>query len=679
MTKTEAKTRIEKLKAEINHHRYLYHVLDRSEISDAALDSLKHELVRLEREHPELVTPDSPTQRVGGAPLAQFTKVRHTTPMLSLDDAFSEDEMRAWEERIKKVYPRGIFSYFAELKIDGFAISLVYRAGVLVTAATRGDGTTGEDVTQNIKTIEAVPLVLEHAKNTAPIRNIEVRGEVFMTKKVFAAINKERAASGEPLYANPRNTAAGSIRQLDPNTAAARKLDFMAYDVVTDTGQKTHEEEHMLAHALGFKTDTLARSCKTIGEVFAFYRDIAARRDNLAHQIDGIVVTVNDNATFTRLGVAGKAPRGAIAFKFPAEEATTRIKDIVVHVGRTGALTPVAHLDPVSIGGTTVSHASLHNQDEIARLGVKIGDTVIVKRAGDVIPKVVSVLENLRTGKEKQFRMPTRCPVCKGALIRPAGEVIWKCAAADCPAKNREALAHFVSRKAFNIVGLGDKILEQLSREGLVSDPADIFFLEKGDLEPLERFAEKSADNLIATIKKSTTVSLARLLFALGIVHVGEETAADLADHLETRRSLRTPTDLAIVLRRETMASLEEITDIGPKVASSIVAYFRSPYAARLLQKLKDAGIIIAPRERPKRSSAFSGKSFVFTGELSAMSRDDAEAAVRALGGKPQRSVSARTHFVVAGENPGSKHEQAKKLNVKILNEKEFLNMVHKA
>ena len=699
MTRREAHERIEKLKAEINHHRYLYHVLDRQEISDAALDSLKNELVRLERQFPELLMPDSPSQRVGGAPLDAFAKVPHRAPMLSLEDAFSQDDMAAWEERIRKVYPRGARGYFAELKVDGFAISLEYENGVLQRASTRGDGRVGEDVTENIKTIEAVPLalpnpsfIMKEAKNrvaiiqnekimkilNARIRkgNTEVRGEVFMAKKVFEAINRERTAQGEPLYANPRNTAAGSIRQLDPKVAASRKLDFLAYDLATDLGQRTHAEKHEILSALGFRTDAYARACETLGDVYALYRDIEAQREKLPHHIDGIVVSVNDTETFARLGVVGKAPRGAVAFKFPAEEATTIIKDIIVQVGRTGALTPVAHLEPVPIGGTVVSHASLHNEDEIGRLGVKIGDTVVVKRAGDVIPKVVGVITNLRTGKEKAFHMPKRCPVCNEAVVRSEGEVIVRCVNKKCPAKNKEALYHFAAKQAFDIVGLGWKILDALSDVGLVSDPADIFTIEKADLIPLERFAERSADKLIVAIEKAREIPLAKFLYALGIVHVGEETALDLAQYFASRARVVTPLDLVRLAEKETAETLQTIPNIGEKVAASIEAYFHSAYARRLLQKLADAGIIIHSPKVQKIAQKFTTKSFVLTGELETMTRDEAKEAIRARGGSVVSSVSKNTDYVVAGAHPGSKYENAKKLGVAIIDEKRFQKML---
>lgn len=701
MTMNEARKRIEKLKKEIGYHRHLYHVLDTQEISDAALDSLKNELVKLEREFPELITPDSPSQRVGGAPLAVFTKVSHATPMLSLEDAFSEEEMSAWEARMLKVYPRGNYTYFAELKVDGFAISLEYENGVLRRASTRGDGMVGEDVTENIKTIEAIPLSLSdfvytsrNAKNRLTIEknekimkilreriyagNIEIRGEVYMTKKVFEQINREREIQGESLYANPRNTAAGSIRQLDPKIAASRKLDFLAYGLVTDCGQTTHHEEHEIVRTLGFKTDAFARECATLKDVFAFYEDIAKRRDGLPYQIDGIVVSVNDNETFTKLGVVGKAPRGASAFKFPAEESTTVVKDIVVQVGRTGALTPVAHLQPVPIGGTIVSHASLHNEDEIRRLDVRIGDTVIVKRAGDVIPKVVGVIKNLRTGKEKIFSLPKKCPVCAEAIARPHGEVIARCVNKQCPAKNKEALYHFVAKPAFNIVGLGPKILDALSDVGLVSDPADIFSLEQGDLLPLERFAERSAEKLIAAIQKAKTVTLAKFLYALGIIHVGEETARDLAGYFTAKKDIISPADLLRIAREETAESLQEVPQIGEKVAQSIHAYFSSGYAQRLLQKLTEADIILHSQKAKKSAQRLAGTSFVLTGELAGMTRDEAKERIRELGGAVQGSVSQKTGYVVAGENPGSKYDTAKKLGVKILNEKEFLMLLEK-
>ena len=700
MTKAVVKTRIDKLKKEIDHHRYLYHVLDRSEISDAALDSLKNELVQLERQYPEFITPDSPTQRVGGQPLDKFRKVAHGTPMLSLENAFSKEDMRNWEERVRKVYPSGDYEYFAELKIDGFAISLIYENGVLKEGSTRGDGLIGEDVTENLKTIESIPLRLadpeKYAKNPLLMRQIgkiiqipksrifqgiaEIRGEVFMTKKVFEEINQERKKAGEPLYANPRNTAAGSIRQLDPKVAASRKLDFLAYDLVTDIGQKRHGEKHEIMRALGFKTDALARGCADLGAVFDFYKEIEKKRSALKHMIDGIVVNVNDDATFQRLGVAGKAPRGAIAFKFQAEEATTVVKNIIVNVGRTGALTPVAYLEPVPIGGTIVSHASLHNQDEIKRLGLKIGDTVIVKRAGDVIPKVMEVLKNMRSGKEKEFKMPKLCPVCGTPVVQKEGEVMYRCPNKQCPAKNKEALYHFVSKYAFNILGLGPKILDRLSDLGLISDAADIFGLETSDLASLERFGEKSAQNLVSSIQGSKNVSLARFLYALGIIHAGEETALLLARRASeriTNYELRiTAKKLLKIFQDFSADNLQKIPDVGPVVARSIYDYFHSGYARRFLQKLDQAGIIIELPKTEKTVRTLEGMSFVLTGELENMTRDEAKDKIRERGGEVSGSVSKNTDFVVVGKSPGSKYDRAKKSGVKIINDEEFVKLL---
>ena len=697
MNLRKTKERIEKLKKEIDHYRYLYHVLDRSEISDAALDSLKNELAKLERQYPELITPDSPTQRVGGKPLDKFRKMAHHVPMLSLEDAFSEEDMRDWEERIKKVYLSGDYEYFAELKIDGFAISLIYENGVLKEGSTRGDGLIGEDVTENLKTIESIPLKLADIEENPLLMKqigkiiqipksrifqgiVEIRGEVFMTKKVFEKINEWRRQAGELLYANPRNTAAGAIRQLDPKVAASRKLEFLAYDLVTDIGQKRHNEKHEILRALGFKTDALARECADLMAVFDLYREIEKKRSALKYMIDGVVVSVNDNATFQRLGVVGKAPRGAVAFKFPAEEATTVVKDIAVQVGRTGVLTPVARLEPVAIGGTVVSHATLHNQDEIARLGLKIGDTVIVKRAGDVIPKITGVLKNLRTRREKEFKMPKTCPVCGEPAVQLAGEVAFRCVNKKCPAKNKEALAHFVSKKAFNILGLGDKILERFSELGMVSDPADIFSLEKADIAPLERFGEKSADNIIASIKASKKIPLAKFIFALGVIHVGEETAQLLAKHAIARIKTKKPEVKAAVIlnlfQNLSLEDLQKIPDVGPKVAESIYNYSHSAYAERLLQKLDQAGIIIELPKTKKTAQTFEGVSFVLTGELENMTRDEAKDKIRERGGEVSGSVSKNTDFVVAGKAPGSKYDKAKKLGAKIINEKEFLKLL---
>ncbi len=691
MTKKEIKQRIEKLKKEINYHRYLYHVLDKQEISEGALDSLKHELYLLEQQNPEFITKDSPTQRVEGKPLDKFKKVSHKVRMMSLEDVFSISEFEKWSERIKKVYPSGKYEYFGELKVDGFAISLIYEKGILSVASTRGDGFVGEDVTQNIKTIESVPLGLsihkKDAKDEDYLKNIEkiiqkesfeIRGEVYMSKKTFEKINKEREKMGEPKYANPRNTAAGSIRQLDPSVAASRKLEFLAYSIVTDFGQKTHKEEHDLLDILGFKTDKYAKILKDVNDVSEFYEQISKKRDKLSYQIDGLVVSVNDNATFKKLGIVGKAPRGAVAFKFPAEEATTKIEDIRIQVGRTGVLTPVAYLAPVLIGGTTVSRASLHNKDEIERLGVKIGDTVVVQRAGDVIPKIISVFKNLRDGSEKSFKMPKKCPVCHEPVLKDKDGVLFRCVNKKCPAKNKESIFHFVSKKAFDIDGLGAKILDQLLKEGFISDFSDIFTLVEGDLIPLERFAEKSAKNLINAIKEKKEISLERFIYALGILHVGEETAIDLAKYISAKNKIQNPKDFLEAFLKEDKESLQKIKDIGPKVAESIVSYFKDKHHQSVLQKLNDVGIIIKAPKTGLQKGIFSDKIFVLTGELENFTRDQAKEKIREMGGSVSSSVSKKTDFLLFGKNPGSKFQKAKKLNIPLLSEKEFINMLEK-
>lgn len=567
MNKRETAKRIEKLRQEINHHRYLYHVLDKIEISDAALDSLKNELEKLERQYPDLITFDSPTQRVGGKALEKFKKVEHSAPMVSLHDAFTEQEMRDWEERILKIIRsstpnKGVelptLDYYAELKMDGLAVSLIYENGIFVRGATRGDGKIGEDVTNNLKTIETIPLRLTDyrlpttAENKAVVRSpsavskvIEVRGEVIMTKKVFEELNKKYSKEGKSLLANPRNAAAGSVRQLNPKITAERKLDCYIYGLATDLGQKTHEKEHLIAKELGFKTIKYNKYCKNLSEVAEFHNYWVAHKDKLPYYCDGVVVTVNGLSLHEKLGIVGKGPRYIMAYKFAGEEATTIVEDIVVQVGRTGALTPVAHLKPVSVSGVTISRATLHNEAEIERLGLKIGDTVIVRRAGEVIPDVVKVLPKLRTGKEKSFHVPKKCPICEsdverkeiGANARLASaegkkrnaSAAYYCVNKNCFAQNRRRLAHFASKGAMDIVGLGPKIIDLLAKEGLVNNPADFYELTEGDLAPLERFADKSAANLIDAIERSKQTTLARFIYALGILHVGEETADVLA------------------------------------------------------------------------------------------------------------------------------------------------------
>jgi len=675
MTKAEAKKRIAKLKKVINQHNYSYHVLDKPGISDAAFDSLKHELYKLEQEYPGLITLDSPTQRVSGKALDKFVKVKHKKRMLSLEDVFYLEEFQAWQKRIQKLVPRQKLDYFAELKIDGFAITLVYKNSLFVRGATRGDGKVGEDVTQNLKTIASIPLRLEvrqklpskviekKVKTLLAKGEIEVRGEVYMTKKAFAKVNQERQKKGLPLYANPRNTAAGSIRQLDPKIAASRQLDFLAYDLVTDLGQKTHQQEHQIIQTLGFRISQ-DQYCPNLEAVIKFWQKIKQAREKLPYQIDGLVISVNDNKIFDKLGVVGKAPRGAIAFKFPAKEATTIVEDIVVQIGRTGALTPVARLRPVRIGGTLVTRATLHNEDEIKRLDVRIGDTVIVQRAGDVIPDVVKVIKKLRTGKKKAFQMPKKCPVCGGAVVRPKGEVVHRCANLKCGSIQKKQIIHFASKKAFDIEGLGPQIVNQLMDEGLVSNPADLFSLEQGDLVPLERFAEKSAQNLIEAIDQSKKIPLAKFIYALGIRHTGEETAINLAQYFGSLEKLK----------KASLAELARVKDIGQVVAQSVFEWFNNKVSQRLIDKLVKSGIEIDQVKTVKKK--LLGLTFVLTGELNKFTREQAKEKIRQLGGDISGSVSNETDFVVVGKEPGSKSDKAKKLGVKIIGEKEFLKMV---
>lgn len=686
MTYADAKARIAKLRKEVARHRYLYHVLNRQEISDEALDSLKHELARLESEFPDLVTPDSPTQRVAGKPLPGFRKVRHRVRMTSLADVFSREELAAWEERIKKLAGDQAFDYFAEIKIDGFAVSLQYQDGILKTGSTRGDGIVGEDVTENLKTIDSIPLALHDPKDffqeeelqyivkkfpraraaVARIPNyLEVRGEVYMTKQAFAAANRAQERAGLPRFANPRNIAAGSIRQLDPKIAASRKLDFFAYDIVTDLGQHTHEEEHLIAQMFGFRTMEFVRSCRTLREVEKFWNDILERREHLPFLIDGIVVQVNSLSLFDELGVVGKAPRGAIAYKFPGSEATTIVREITVQVGRTGVLTPVAILDPVQIGGVCVSRATLHNMDEISRLDVRVGDTVVVQRAGDVIPAIVRVLVNLRPHKSYAYRMPKT--FCGQPVVRHPGEAAHRILHPEkCDLVTREQMQHFVSKHAFDIQGLGPKIIDRLMDEGLVEDPADFFLLQEGDLSPLERFAEKSAENLIQSIQKKKEITLPRLIYALGIPHVGEETAIDLAEQFGTLEGLA----------RASREDLAAIVNIGPVVAESIADWFGQKRHQEFVTKLMRVGVMVRHQKTIGRRLTLKGKTFVVTGTLESLSRDGAREKIRARGGDISESVSRITDFCVVGANPGSKFEHAKKMGVKILNEKELIKLI---
>ncbi len=687
MIKSEAKERIAKLRVEIDHYRYEEHVLDALSIAPAALDALKHELYKLEQEYPDLVTPDSPTQRVAGTVAVGFRKVPHAIPMLSLEDAFSRQDMEEWLTRLRKLAPERIFEFFTEVKMDGLAVSLVYEDGVFVEGSTRGDGRTGEEVTENLKTIEAIPLhlrrpsaeeiqaflkqepILRDAPQVQrfllnPRGRLEIRGEVYMSDRQFKALNAALEKVGQPMFANPRNAAAGSIRQLDSRMAAERKLSFFGYDIVDDVGLSTHAQAHQVLELLGIAQNPRNHLCKTLDEVEVFHQEIVKQREKLGYWTDGIVVNINDDAVFEVLGVVGKTPRGAIAWKFPAEQGTTVVRDIQVSVGRTGALTPVAIMDPVALAGTTVTRASLHNQDEIDRLDLRIGDTVIVEKAGDIIPKIIQVLPKLRTGKEKTFTMPPKCPICNSPVERRPEEVAIVCVNRQCFAQELARLLHFVARPAFDIRGLGDKIMEQLIQSGLVHEPADLFKLTAGDLEALERFAEVSANKLVQQIQSHRTIGLERFILALGIRHVGAQTAIDLANAFGSIEALCDAGE-------EQLFSVEGIGDV---VARSVQDYFSDKTERERLERLlKEVRVETVARTA---AGPLTGTVWVFTGTLSSMSREAAKQKVRELGAAVSESVSKKTNYVVVGEEAGSKAEKAQKLGVKILNEDEFLNMI---
>ena len=666
MIKQEAKVRIQKLRTEINHHRYLYHVLDKQEISDAALDSLKHELVKLEKEWPELITPDSPSQRVGGKALAGFKKVKHPRPILSIEDAFNFTEVAEWQQRNVKLIGQNIKGYFGELKMDGLAMVLTYEQGIFVRATTRGDGLVGEDVTLNIKTIESVPLRLEKVGMSLPER-LDIRGEVVITKAELARINRLQEKKGASPFANPRNLAAGTIRQLDPKVTANRRMDFYAFEILTELDLPTHAQVHDLLKNLGFKINPHCRPLSDLAAVDLYIKTWEKKRESLPYQTDGVVIVVDNIAQESILGFIGKSERWMLAFKFPAEQATTRVKDIIVQVGRTGVLTPVAVLEPVTVAGSTVSRATLHNQDEIDRLDIRIGDTVIIQKAGDIIPDVVEVLKRMRPAKAKSFTMPNKCPACGSAVVRKAGEVAHYCSNLHCFAVARERVYHFVSRSALNVMGLGPKIIDQLMDNGLVKDTADLFTLTVDELEPLERFAETSAKKIVEALAGRRKVSLDKFIYALGIRHVGEETARDLAGHFGTLGKL-------IVAKHE---EFEKISNIGPVVAKSLAEFFSLAPNRKLIERLQKFGVKVENYVR-SGPGKFNGKTFVLTGTLTNLTRQQVGEIIRQQGGSTSESVSAQTDYVVAGENPGSKMTKAKKLGVKVLSEDDFNKLVNK-
>lgn len=664
MTNQEVKDRIEKLKGLINKYRYSRLVLDKPLISEEAEDSLKKELFNLEEEFPDLITPDSPTQRVGGKPLEKFKKVRHSKPMLSLNDVFSKEDLEDWITRQERLFKGAVKGgYYAELKIDGLAIELIYKNGIFETGSTRGDGFIGEDITLNLKTVEAIPLKLSGKKWP---EELVIRGEVFLNKKEFERFNKEQKKKDQKIYANPRNLAAGSVRQLDPKITASRKLNSFTYSLVTDLGQITHEGEHLILKDFGFQINSHNKFVKNLDEVQEFRDYWEKNRDKLDYEIDGIVVTINDNDVFEKLGVVGKSPRGSIAYKFSPKEATTKVKDITISVGRTGALTPIAILEPVRIGGVVVSRATLHNEDEIKRLEIKIGDTVIVGRAGDVIPDVIRVLKELRNGKEKNFRMPKKCPVCKGMIKREKGEAVHRCINKNCPAIKRESIYHYTGRNTMDIAGVGPKIIDSLMDAGLIKNAPDLYFLKKEDLLNLPRFAARSTEKTIKSIQENKNPALDKFIFALGIRHVGEETAFDLAKTFGSVQKLASAS----------LETLSKIPNIGEVVAKSVYDWFKNKYNQQLLEKFKKAGVKPKEFKITKAMTKLLGKIFVFTGSMEIMTREGAESRVRSLGGDVSSTVSKNVDYVVIGSEPGSKYDKAKKLDVKIITEKEFLAMI---
>ena len=658
MDKRRAEGRIKELVEELNHHSYLYYVLDRPEISDAHYDALYRELVALEEQYPRLVQPDSPTKRVGDKVSGEFAEVAHSKRRMSLDDAFALENLDAFEERAKKIVSEK-WDYVCELKIDGLQMVLTYEKGLLKIAATRGDGRVGEDVTHTVRTVRDIPLKLPR-----PL-SLVVSGEIYISKKDFDKINREQEKSDAQAYANPRNLAAGTVRQLDPKVAAKRNLRSFMYDLEGDLSPKTQVEMLRTLSDLGFSVNQENKLCHDLAAVKEFIDGWGKQREKLPYETDGVVVKVNDIALRNRLGVTAKAPRWAIAYKFPAEQKKTKILDIIVQVGRQGTLTPVAVLAPVKIAGSTVSRATLHNENEIRRKDVRVGDTVIIQKAGDIIPEVVRVVKEKRTSGSHEFKMPAVCPVCGGRVVREEGEVAHRCANKECFVVQVRKLEHFVSRAAFDIEGLGAKIVEQLYKEGLVRDPADFFRLGEGDIEPLERFAEKSAANLIMAIQNAKTVPLDRFIYSLGMLHVGDQTARDLANHFGSWKALATAG----------IEQLEAIEGVGGVVAKSVYGWLHHKKNLELVDRLLGFGIKIKSAAKVT-SNKLAGKTFVLTGTISSMSREEAEAKVRALGGKASSSVSKETSYVVAGENPGSKYDKAKALGVAVLSEKEFLRLL---
>ena len=669
MKRKSIEAEIEALRDEIRGHDELYYVQDNPEITDADYDALITRLKELEAKHPELITPDSPTQRVGGRPAEGFAEVLHRRPMLSLDNSYNIDELRAFDERCRRLADGRVFEYVAELKIDGLSLSLHYADGLLVRGLTRGDGRTGEDVTLNVRAIRSIPLRARKNKKS-PGAEIEVRGEAFIPRGVFEQINVEREAEGETRFANPRNAAAGTIRQLDPRIVASRKLDMFAYDLLAGDRKPfaTHWEALEWLAVSGFHVNPDRALCSSIDEVIEFCNRMEARRDDLGYEIDGVVVKVNSTALQDEFGATQKAPRWAIAYKYPARQATTQVLDVQVQVGRTGALTPVAHLEPVFLAGSTVARATLHNEDEIQRLGLLIGDWVQIEKSGEVIPKVLSVVASRRTGKERPFVMPKHCPVCGGLISRPEGEVVSRCVSAHCSAQLKGTLIHFASRRAMRIEGLGYSLVDQLVEKKMVRDVGDLYSLTLEDIAGLDRMAKKSATNLLNQIDASKSRDLANLVYALGIRHVGDRTAGILARHFGSLEALG----------KASVEELDDIHEIGLTVAQSVHDWFADAGNVSLCERLQAAGVRTTV-ERAANTTVddkFAGKQFVLTGTLPGLTRDEARALIEARGGRVTSSVSKKTDFVVAGEEAGSKLDKAQELDVAVIDEAALRAMI---
>jgi len=663
----EAKKRINELRELINHHNHRYYVLDNPEISDEAYDKLVRELQALEEKYPQFVTPDSPTQRVGAAPLEAFGMVEHKVPMLSLGKAFSHEKLLSWHKRISGMLGMQQFELVAELKMDGLAVALIYEDGKFVTGATRGDGYRGENITQNLNTIRSIPLTVP---KSAP-NKFEVRGEVFLSKNGFKKLNDERVAAGQPLFANPRNAAAGSVRQLDPRITAQRPLDIFIYGLGWAEGGEipsTHWETMEYVKSLGFKLNPQNALLRDLQQAEDYYQKWVDRREHLPYEADGVVIKVNRFDLQRQLGEVGSEPRWAVAYKFPATQANTSLEDIGISVGRTGTLNPYAILKPVNVGGVVVKRAALHNEDDIKRKDIRIGDTVIIQRAGEVIPEVVGPVVSLRTGREKIFVMPSRCPVCGSEVVKPEGEAMTRCPNISCPAQLYELVKHFVSRGAMDIEGIGEKLADALLKSGLIKDVADIYTLrdKREEFIKLERIGEKSADNALKAIEESKNRPLARVIFALGIRHVGSETAEILAKHFDSMDKLAEATEEDLI----------KIPTIGPKIAESVAAFFRQKSNRDVIRRLKDKRVTMKAEPAKPSELPLAGKEFVVTGKLESFARSEAEAKIKELGGAVGSSVTKKTTHLVVGEDPGSKLDRARQLGTKILDEKQFLKML---